>query len=103
MVADGASKVACTLGPTEFQHRLARIRDLTRRSLRDRERDGLRLILEYDVSAADEVRELVGMERECCGFLDFELDEQADRLLLTITAPPAAHDSIEEVFSEFAG
>src|SRR6185437_17180977 len=59
--------------------------------------------LSYDLGAAADVRELVRMESACCGFLDFALDEQVDQLLLTITAPPAARESIEEIFSEFAG
>jgi hypothetical protein len=96
-------EIACTLGPAEFQHRLAHIRDLTRRALKGRNRDGLRLTLSYDLGAAADVRELVRMESACCGFLDFALDEQVDQLLLTITAPPAARESIEEIFSEFAG
>lgn len=96
-------EIACTLGPAEFQQRLAHIRELTRRALRERSRDGLRLTLSYDPGAAADVRALIEMERACCSFLDFELDEQVDHLLLTITAPAAARDSIEEIFSEFAG
>ncbi len=97
------TEVRCALGPAEFRNRLARIRDLTHRALRERQREGLQLTLAYDAGAAAEVRELVALERACCAFLDFQLDERADRLVLTITAPPSAQGAIEEIFSEFAG
>ncbi|MBI3710222.1 MAG: hypothetical protein HY246_21465 [Proteobacteria bacterium] len=93
----------CTLGPAEFRQQLAHIRDLTGRALRARNRNGLQLRLGYDAGAAAEVRELVDMERVCCNFLDFQLEEQGDILLLTVTAPAAAKASVEEIFSEFAG
>jgi hypothetical protein len=96
-------ELACTLGPAEFRQRLVRIRLLTRTALRERTRDGLQLRLGYDSAAAAEVRELVALERACCGFLDFQLREQGDRLLVTITAPAEAADSVAEIFSEFAG
>jgi hypothetical protein len=96
-------ELACTLGPAEFRQRLDRIRGLTRAALRERTRDGLQLRLGYDSAAAAEVRELVALERACCGFLDFQLREQGDRLLVNITAPAEAKDTVEEIFSEFAG
>ena len=95
--------LACSLGPAEFRERLATIRELTRRALRKRDRDGLQLRLAYDAGAESEVCELVGMERQCCAFLDFRMDHEDDCFLVTITAPPEAADSVEQIFSEFAG
>ena len=95
--------LACSLGPEEFRQRLGTIRELTRRALRKREREGLQLRLAYDAGAEREVRELIGMERQCCGFLDFQMDREDGRFLVTITAPPEAMESIEQIFSEFAG
>jgi hypothetical protein len=95
--------LACSLGPEGFRRRLGTIRELTRRALRKRERDGLQLRLAYDAGAETEVRELIGMERQCCGFLDFQMDREDGCFLVTITAPPEAMDSIEQIFSEFAG
>src|SRR5258707_4996521 len=100
---ESTKDLACSLGPAEFRQRLIYIRDLTSRVLRSRERDGLQLRLAYDATAEAEVRELVGMERQCCGFLDFTMDRKDGRLLVTITAPAEAMDSVEEIFSEFAG
>lgn len=93
----------CALGEPEFRQRLAHIRKLTRQSLRERRREGLRLTLAYDASAADELRALVAMERECCRFLDFHLADRPDRIVLTITAPAGTTQSVEDIFSEFAG
>jgi hypothetical protein len=100
---DSTKDLACSLGPAEFRQRLGTIRELTRRALRKRDRDGLQLRLAYDAGAETEVRELIGMERQCCGFLDFQMDREDGRFLVTITAPPEAMDSVEQIFSEFAG
>jgi hypothetical protein len=100
---ESTKDLACSLGPADFRERLATIRELTRRALRNRVRDGLQLRLAYDASAETEVRELVGMERQCCGFLDFQMDQNSGRFLVTITAPPEAMESVEQIFSEFAG
>ena len=91
---------ACSLGPEELR---ADIRALTRRRLRERRREGLRLVLAYDGEAEPEVRTLVGLERQCCTFLDFAMRSEGGRFIVTITAPAAAADSIEEILSEFAG
>jgi hypothetical protein len=100
---DSTKDLACSLGPAEFRQRLATIRELTGRALRTRERNGLQLRLAYDAGAESEVRELIGMERQCCGFLDFQMDREDAGFLVTITAPPEAMDSVEQIFSEFAG
>ena len=100
---ESTKDLACSLGPEEFRRRLGIIRELTRRALRKRDRDGLRLKLAYDAGAETEVRELVAMERQCCGFLDFQMDREDGRFLVTITAPPEALASVEQIFSEFAG
>ena len=100
---ESTKDLACSLGPAEFRRRLGTIRELTRRALRKRDRKGLQLRLAYDAGAETEVRELVGMERQCCGFLDFQMAWEDGGFLVTITAPPEAMDAVEEIFSEFAG
>lgn len=55
------------------------IRDLAWKAQRSRERDGLQVKLAYDADAEAKVRELVGMERECCPFFDFQMHRLNDR------------------------
>jgi len=99
---ESTKPIVCSLGPEDLRQRLTVIRELNRRALRGRERDGLRLKLAYDADAEAEVRELVAMERRCCSFLDFRMNQLDGRFLVTITAPTEAADSIEKIFSEFA-
>lgn len=98
---ESTKPIVCSLGPEDLRQRLTVIRELNRRALRGRERDGLQLKLAYDADAEAEVRELVAMERRCCSFLDFRMNQLVGRFLVTITAPTEAADSIEKIFSEF--
>ncbi|ODT81448.1 MAG: hypothetical protein ABS76_11415 [Pelagibacterium sp. SCN 64-44] len=96
-----ARPIACTLDTGSFKERLAWIADLNARSLTSSRRADLALTLEYRTEALDDIRELVRGEQACCAFLDFDLDERADRLLLTITAPEAARDAADMLFEQF--
>jgi small multidrug resistance family-3 protein len=93
--------IACTLIPDAFMDRVGWIKELTATSLREHRRDGLALHLIYDPGAAAQVRELVRQERECCGFLRFDLREDADTVRLTIIAPPEAREAAGELFDHF--
>jgi hypothetical protein len=93
--------IACTLIPDAFRDRVGWIEELTATSLREHRRDGLALHLTYDPGAAAQVRELVRRERECCGFLRFDLREDADTVRLTIVAPPEAREAAGELFDHF--
>ncbi len=93
--------IACTLGPDDLRGRIEWIRDLTRDALEDHERDGLILRLRYSARASEGVREMVRRERACCGFLDFQLEEDAEGVRLTITAPEAARSAVDMLFATF--
>jgi hypothetical protein len=93
--------IACTLGPGDFRQRLAWIADLNRDALRDQRRDGLRLELTYAPAALDRVREMVARERDCCAFLTFDLQQEADAIRLVIEAPEDACDALDAVFEPF--
>jgi hypothetical protein len=71
-------------------------------ALRHRRRDGSTLHLTYDPSAAAELRQLIRREQACCGFLRFEMEEAADVIRLTITAPPEAGEAAEGLFACFS-
>ena len=93
--------VACSLSAGEYQARLARIENLTRRTLRTHTRNDLVLRLVYAPEAAGEVRRLVEQERTCCAFLTFDLDQRPNAVSVTITAPEAARDSVDVLFGHF--
>jgi hypothetical protein len=93
--------IACTLQPGSYQERLAWIAALAREGLRGVSREDLRLELRYAPDVAARVREMVGKEQECCGFLTFELTETHDDVRLTITAPERARDVADTLFEPF--
>lgn len=79
---------ACSLSDKEFRGRLAMVRERLLPNAQDMHaiRNGLRIIF----SASDEMRarleELVALERECCGFLTFDLAAGPDGKTLVLTA-----------------
>jgi hypothetical protein len=81
--------------------RLADIARLTKQFLRSHRLDVRALLLTYDVAAAKEVNRIVELERECCAFLDFRLEETADRVELTITAPEHVGGDAQWLFAQF--
>lgn len=93
--------IACTLGASDFQARVAWIADLNRQSLLSEHREDLRLTLIYRRSARHQVEEMITRERECCAFLKFAVSDIEDGVLLTITAPEAARDAMDAVFAPF--
>lgn len=94
--------IACLLDANDFQERTHWIRDLTSRHLRRAERTPLSIHLSYALEAGPQVRELVSKEQCCCGFLRFELREEADAIHLVITAPGQAREAATMLFATFA-
>jgi hypothetical protein len=93
--------IVCTLTPGDLQERLGLIRTLTAEALLGYERDGLELTLRYAPDAGERVRAMVAGEQHCCGFLNFDVREQPDAVLVTITAPENARDATDELFGQF--
>jgi hypothetical protein len=93
--------IASTLGPGDFRQRLAWITELNRDALRAQRREGLRLELTYAPAAFDRVREMVAREQDCCAFLTFDLQQEADTVRLVIEAPEHARDALDAVFEPF--
>jgi hypothetical protein len=79
--------VACTLTAADRNDRLAWIAELNAAALRDYWRDGARIQLIYNRSAAPRVRELVRREQQCCPFFAFDVRDEADAVILVIDAP----------------
>lgn len=96
-----APPIACSLDTGSFKERIAWIASLNARSLTSSRRDDLALTLEYQPAALDDVRTLIRGEQACCAFLDFDLDERTDKLILTITAPETVRDAADMLFEQF--
>ena len=99
---DEIAPIACTLDTASFKERLDWIADLNRRALQASHRDDLKLTLSYDPSAIDDVQRMVAGERTCCAFLDFDVVERADAVIVLITAPEGAREAAETQFEPFA-
>ena len=63
-------------------------------------RSTTRLTIRFPPGAAlsTKLGELVAAEKECCGFVDWQLDEQSDELALTIFGDPAGVLAMAESF-----
>jgi hypothetical protein len=101
MATDEEQPIACTLPGEARQDRLAWIATLMRDALQSSERDDLTLRLRFAPEAALRVRDMVRKERECCGFLTFEMNERPEQIVLTISAPEAAREAAGELFKQF--
>jgi hypothetical protein len=100
-ITTSEAPIACTLSAGDYKERLAQIAELARDALRSYERQGLVLRLCYSAAAADRVREMVRRERDCCAFLTFELREEGEKILVTISAPEEARIAAEAMFDQF--
>lgn len=89
--------VACTLGAGDGAAQLARWRQLNAGSLtrRDRRDEELLLVYRADEPTRAELQSLVSVERTCCAFLDWQVDERDGELRLRISGAPADLDTLD--------
>jgi hypothetical protein len=95
------TQIACTLSAGDYKERLAQIAELAGDALLSHVQEGPVLRLIYAASAADRVREMVRRERDCCAFLTFELREEGEQVIVTISAPEEARAAAETMFDQF--
>ncbi len=89
--SESVEPIACTLGAGEQNTRLAAWRDLRRQGLLGEKREGLVLTTVWAGAGVPErLRGLVEAEKQCCAFLDFELEEVGDAVLLRTVFPAGA-------------
>ncbi|MGV6874384.1 hypothetical protein ACUSIJ_17055 [Pseudochelatococcus sp. B33] len=93
--------IACTLQTEDFKSRAVWIRGIAERHLKKFMRSPLTLHLLYEPEAADDMREMVRKEQECCAFLRFDLSVADDAVHLLITAPEAAREAADMLFDHF--
>jgi hypothetical protein len=101
MGANDTPALACTLELHEMGPRLERLRRLADTSLRSHQLEGNLLRLAYRPDAASEVKLVVDLERKCCPFLDFQVQEDCSTVDLTITAPEGLGPAAKWLFAQF--
>lgn len=89
--------VACTLGATDGAAQVERWRRLNARSLARRERRDDEVLLFYraDDDTRAELDGLVAVETTCCAFLDWQVEERDDDLVLRISGTAADLDTLD--------
>lgn len=93
--------IACTLSPAEQPRRAEQIRAVGRDGLIHAERGG-RAVLRFRPEVRARVEEIVAAESACCAFLDFELAEEDDAIVLRIAAPEGAEPAAQLLADLFA-
>lgn len=93
--------LTCTRSNSEVAEIGALLFAVAGRSLTPPERtpNGYCLHLASNEDVAATLREFVHRDKECCSFLDFEIDEQPDGIRLDVTGPPAANDVLDLSFA----
>ena len=93
--------IACTLSSVELPERLAWIRQVTTQALLAHRLDGTTLHLIYKCEARAALERLVAGERQCCGFLRFDLRDRQGDVELTIEAPEEVAADARWLFDQF--
>jgi hypothetical protein len=93
--------IACTLSSAQLPERLAWIRQVTAQSLKTHRLVGTTLHLTYAHEARAELERIVAGERQCCGFLRFDLQDKPGAVELTIHTPGDAGADARWLFDQF--
>lgn len=101
VVAIDTPALTCTLELQEMGTRLERLRRLAETSLQSHQLEGNVLRPTYHLGAAREVKSVVDLERDCCRFLDFDVQERASSVDVTITAPEGVGSAAKWLFARF--
>jgi mercuric ion transport protein len=99
-IAAGTDAVACFLDGESYRARVARIQALMEQALISRQRfkTSVRMRFHLRGGVEENLEELVGLERECCPFLTFELNKQPGEMVLTICGPESASELLDDAF-----
>jgi hypothetical protein len=92
--------IACTLDAHDGHERLARWGALSARGAPSVEREAGVLVVAYPAGQGvrEELELLVAAERHCCSFAEWEVEQDADRVVLRIRSHPGGLAAIEAVF-----
>jgi hypothetical protein len=99
------SPIACSLDADELKQRLAEISTVGGAALRDVQSMPSQAILRF--AAGDETRQrlaaILAAEARCCAFMTFELRDEADAIVMTISAPEGAELVLDDLVAAFNG
>jgi hypothetical protein len=91
--------IACSLGATDLAARGAELRALGGDGLLQVSEEPGRAVLRF--RPAPDIRRrleaIVAAESECCPFLDFRLEQDAESTVLTISAPSGGAEVVHEL------
>ncbi|MGA2014411.1 MAG: hypothetical protein ABSH51_28325 [Solirubrobacteraceae bacterium] len=98
-----ALPVACALGAGDGVRRMRRWEALSLKGHPSARRAGHRLEVAYRVEPGvrEELEALVAAERQCCSFVDWELEHAGDRIIVRVASDPARADDVESVAALF--
>jgi hypothetical protein len=93
--------IACSLPPDRLADRRERWKALAERSFLERALlpTGVRLSFSADEGTEADLRELVELERECCGFASFQVTSSRGLLTLDVTAEGDGVAAVRELFT----
>ncbi|WP_332823692.1 hypothetical protein [Ramlibacter sp.] len=101
MRASATDSIAYLLGLEALAPRIALLRQLADRHLAGHHLKGRTLLIRYRPAAFAELCRIVELERSCCAFLRFRLEQDAEGCELTITAPEGAEDAMRWLAAQF--
>lgn len=87
--------VACSLGATALEQRVAAIAEVGAAGLVSRSTADGRHLLRFRAGGQmkGHLEEIVAAESECCSFLDLRLSEENEELILSIAAPDGGQEA----------
>jgi hypothetical protein len=96
--------IACSLTAAEMPARFGEMADIGRASLLAVESAGRQAALRFRAvpGTRERLDAIVIAESQCCSFLDFDLRDVSDGVVLTVTAPPGAELVLDDLVAAFS-
>jgi MerR family transcriptional regulator, copper efflux regulator len=97
--------IACSLSGADFASRVAELRALGGDGLLSVSQEPGRAFLRFRPGAdmRKRVEATAAAESECCAFLEFRVDHEAEATMLTITAPNGGAEAVSELADLLSG
>ena len=97
--------IACSLDADELRQRLAEMSAIGNEALRHVRSSPRQAVLRFTADDETRVRleAIVAAEARCCAFMDFELGDEADAIVMTISAPEGAELVLDDLVAAFRG
>jgi hypothetical protein len=102
---DQPPPIACTLAASDLEARVTELRALGADGLLSVSETPGRAVLTFlpDAPVHDRVEAAAAAESECCAFLDFRVEHDAEATVLTISAPNGGAEVVAEFAAVLAG